>query len=86
MEMQITPVVQNNVTPQTAPVDQIQEKQPDKPPQTQQKDTVILSQEAKDMAAQASGKTVQEEARESAAVKAQEEQTKPVPGQSQIGQ
>ena len=66
--MQITPVAQYNATTQTALVASKQDTQPEKAldqqkPQAPKKDSVTLSQAAKDLAAQASGKTVQEEAK-----------------------
>ena len=42
--------------------------------QPPKKDTVELSQKAKDLAAQMAGKTMQEEAKESAGIEMQEEQ------------
>ena len=75
--MQITPVAQESVTamastaaPQQAPAPvqaPVQQQ-----PQARQKDDVILSQAAKDMAAQLSGRSAQEEAKESPAVAMQE--------------
>lgn len=71
--MQITPVAQDNAFPQAASVVPKQDTQPAPAPQ---KDTVELSQAAKDLAAQATGTTVQEEAKESPAVATQEAQAK----------
>lgn len=75
--MQITPVAQDNVATQAAPVVPKQDTQPVQAPEPQkprapQKDEVILSQAAKDLAAQVSSKTAQEETKESPAIAMQE--------------
>lgn len=73
--MQITPAAPQNVTPQVAPAVPKQDAKPvEAPVQPPKKDTVVLSQKAKDLAAQMSGKTVQEEAKESPGIEMQEEQ------------
>ncbi len=73
--MSITPVAPQNVTPQVA---RTVLKQDAKSVEAQvlppKKDTVELSQKGKDLAAQMSGKTMQEEAKESPGVETQEEQ------------
>jgi hypothetical protein len=81
MEMQISPVAQNNAAAQAAPVAPKQDAQAvqapvQQTPQAGKKDTVNLSQSAKDMAAQMSGKTTQEEAKEAPVVEMREEQAK----------
>jgi hypothetical protein len=81
MEMQINPVAQSYAPAQAAPVAPAQDTQAVEAPQqqqaaAQQKDTVNLSQSAKDLAAQASGKTTQEEAKEAPVVEMREEQAK----------
>jgi len=73
--MQITPAAPQNVTPQVPPAVLKQDAKPvEAPVQPPKKDTVELSQKGKDLAAQMSGKTQQEEAKESPGVEAQEEQ------------
>jgi len=75
--MQTTPVAQSNPEAQAITLAPKQDTQPilssdQQKSQAPQKDEVILSQAAKDMAAQMSGKTVQEDAKESPAVAMQE--------------
>ena len=73
--MQITPAAPQNVTPQVAPdVPKQDAKHIEAPVQPPKEDTVELSQKAKDLAAQMAGKTMQEEAKESAGIEMQEEQ------------
>jgi len=76
--MSITPVAPQNVTPQVGPTVLKQDAKPVQVPQAPvqppKKDTVELSQKGKDLAAQMSGKTLQEEAKESPGVETQEEQ------------
>ena len=73
--MQITPAAPQNVTPQVAPDVPKQHAKPvEAHVQPPKKDTVELSQKAKDLAAQMSGKTMQEEAKESPGIEIQEEQ------------
>ncbi|MGD0626456.1 MAG: hypothetical protein ABSB32_17280 [Thermodesulfobacteriota bacterium] len=77
--MSITPAAVQNVTPQVAPAVRKQHAKPvEAPAQPPKKDTVVLSQRAKDLAAQMSGKTVQEEAKESPGIETQEEQAQQV--------
>ena len=73
--MQMTPVAPPKVTPQVAPaVPEPQAKPVQAQVQPPKKDTVELSQKGRDLAAQMSGKTVQEEAKESPGIETQEEQ------------
>ncbi len=73
--MSITPVAPQNVTQQVTPNVLKQDVKPVQAPvQPPKKDTVELSQKGKDLAAQMSGKTQQEEAKESPGVETQEEQ------------
>jgi hypothetical protein len=74
-KMQITPAAPPKVTPEVAPAVPKQEAKPvEAHVQPPKKDTVELSQKAKDLAAQMSGKTMQEEAKESPGIETQEEQ------------
>jgi hypothetical protein len=74
-KMQITPTAPPNVTPQVAPAVPKQDAKPaEAQVQPPKKDKVELSQKGKDLAAQISGKTMQEEAKESPGVEMQEEQ------------
>ncbi len=71
--MQITPVAQESVTAMAATVAPQQAPAPvqapvQQQPQTRQKDDVILSQAAKDLASQVSGMTVQEQVKKTPAV------------------
>jgi len=71
--MQITPVAQDNTATQVAPVVPKQDTQPiqapeQQKPQAPQKDSVILSQAAKDLSAQVSVKAAPEEAKEPPAI------------------
>ncbi len=75
--MQTNPVSQSNAATQMVQVAPKQDPQPiqapvQQKPQAAQKDEVILSQAGKDQAAQLSGNTVQEEAKESPVVAMQE--------------
>jgi hypothetical protein len=75
--MEITPVAQETIRAQVAAVAPAQEAKPvqapvQQQPQAPQKDSVALSQSAKDMAAQVSGNKGQEEAKESPGVEKQE--------------
>jgi len=73
--MQITPAAPPKVSPEVVPAVPKQDAKPVKANvQPPKKDTVELSQKAKDLAAQMSGKTMQEEAKESPGIETQEEQ------------
>ncbi len=74
--------MQINPTSPQAPVQPAAQAAPKAPPpaaqpaQVKAKDTAFLSQKAKDLAAQLSGKTMQEEAKESPVVEMNEEASK----------
>ncbi len=75
--MQTNPISQSNAATQMGQVAPKQDPQPiqapvQQKPQAAQKDEVVLSQAAKDMAAQLSGRSAQEEAKESPAAAMQE--------------
>ena len=72
--MNIEPVGQKNAAAEAAQAVTKQEKAPVQAPQAKKQDDVILSETAKDIAAKLSGKTADEEARESVVAKSQEAQ------------